>query len=414
MAIGDEGPVVVIGAGLAGLACAQHLSRSGRAVLLLEASDGVGGRVRTDAVDGFRCDRGFQLLNPAYPVLPKVIQLDQLDLRPFRAGVVVAHGSQRWLLADPRREPHRLVDTLRAPIGTTLDKLKLARWAAKSLLPLRRQLASPDRSLSAELDAWGVSGILRQGVVEPFLSGVLGESDGATSARLAGLLVRSFLLGTPAVPSLGMARLPELIADSLPAGVVQLGTPVRQVSADSVRTDDEQIQASAVVVATDPATTARLTGLAAVPCRALTTFWHTAPEPPTRRPYLHIDADARGPVVNTAVVTNVAPSYAPAGRPLIASTVLGADDSQQMESSVRRHLELIYGSATESWRRVAAHAILEALPAQLPPLDIRQPVTLTNGVHVAGDHRDTASIQGALVSGRRAAVAVLAGRRARV
>src|ERR671910_111834 len=330
-------PVIVVGAGLAGLACAQRLNRAGVAVQVLEASDAVGGRVRTDLLGGFRCDRGFQLLNRAYPVLDHVLNPAELDLRTFGAGVVVAHGSQRSVLADPRRLPARLPATLAAPLGSITEKLRFVRWAARSLRPVRRILAEPDCTLAEDLEQAGLVGRLRTGVVGPFLAGVLAEQDGSTSARFAALLVRSFVLGSPAVPSLGMARLPELIATSLPP-----------------------------------------------------------------------DADRRGPVINTAVLTAVAPTYAPAGRPLIATTVLGADGSGEAELAARRHAALIYGSDPGSWEPITSHVIAAALPAQPPPLQIRRPVALANGLFVAGDHRDTASIQGALVSGRRAASAVLA------
>jgi phytoene dehydrogenase-like protein len=406
----SDTPVIVVGAGLAGLACAQRLSRAGVEVLVLEASDGVGGRVRTDVVDGYRCDRGFQLLNPAYPVLPHVLDVEELDLHPFQAGVVVAHGRTRSILADPRREPSLVLASLRAPIGTFAEKVRFASWALSTLVPVRAQLRRPDRSRTEELDAFGVTGRLRAGVVDPFLTGVLAESDGSSSARLARLLVRSFVLGSPSVPSVGMGRLPELVAATLPPGTVRLGVRVRGVTGSSVRTDDGEVSASAVVVATDPATAGELVRVDAPRMKALTTFWYAADEPPTTRPLLHLDADHRGPLVNTAVMTNAAPTYAPAGRALVQVTVLGADGSAATERSARRQAGLVYGVGTTGWQLVRTHVVAAALPAQPPALDVRQPVALGDGLFVAGDHRDTASIQGALVSGRRAAGAVLAAR----
>jgi len=400
-------PVVVVGAGLAGLACAQRLSRAGVEVVVLEASDAVGGRVRTDVIDGFRCDRGFQLLNPSYPVLKHVLELDQLDLHAFQAGVVAAYGSRQTILADPRRVPARLPQTVISPLGSLLDKLRFAAWAASSLQPVGRLLRRPDRTLAESLDRASVTGVLRTGVIEPFLAGVLAEWEGTTSANFAALLLRSFVLGSPAVPSLGMGRLPELVAASLPAGTVRLGAPVRSVRSDSVQTDDGRVAARAVVVATDPDTAGRLTGLPTPAMKSLTTFWHTAPEPPTRRRLLHLDADRRGPVVNTAVMTTVAPTYAPAGRPLVATTVVGADGSATAERVAREHSGLIYGVDSSRWELVTTHVVAAALPRLPPPLDARQPVRAPSGVYLAGDHRDTASIQGALVSGRRAANAVL-------
>jgi phytoene dehydrogenase-like protein len=406
-----DAPVVVVGAGLAGLACARRLSSAGLQVIVLEASDAVGGRVRTDVVDGYRCDRGFQLLNPAYPVLRHVVDVAELDLRPFGAGVVVASGSRRWLAADPRRVPGALPRTVRAavtgPLGSPVDQLRAAAWAARSLGPVRRLLRRDDRGWRADLDAYGVRGPLRTGVLEPFLAGVLAEQDGSTSANLVALLLRSFLLGTPAVPSLGMGRLPELIAAGLPANAIRLGTPVRGVRSGAVATDSGEQPAAAVVVAADPTSTAALTGVPAPAMKALTTFWHTADRAPTRQPYLHLDADRRGPLVNTTVLTTVAPSYAPAGRSLIASTVLGSDGSAELEREARRQAGLVYGVATGDWTLVRTHVVAEALPAQPPPLAVRQPNVTTDGVVLAGDHLDTASIQGALVSGRRAATTVL-------
>ena len=402
-------PVVVVGAGLAGLACARRLVEAGREVLLLEASDAVGGRVRTDVIDGFRCDRGFQLLNPAYPVLPKVVDRADLDLKPFGAGVVVAHGSSRSVLADPRREPALLPGTLTAGLGTVADKFRFARWAKKAAkLPIRRLLDRPDTTLAVELDRADITGPLRTGVVEPFLAGVLAEEDGSSSAQFARLLIRSFLRGTPSVPSLGMSRLPELVAAGLPADTIRLNQPVRAVDVGTVQTDQDEITASAVVVATDPRSAAVLTGIDEPIMKPLTTFWHTAAEEPSRRPFLHLDGDRRGPVVNTVVMTAAAPTYAPAGRPLIATTVLGAEGSAEMELVVRTHAGLIYGVDPQNWELVTTHVIADALPAQPPPLQLRRPARLPSGIFVAGDHRDTASIQGALVSGRRAAAAVLA------
>lgn len=402
-------PIVVVGAGLAGLACAQRLTAAGLEVVVLEAADAVGGRVRTDEIDGFRCDRGFQLINPAYPALRRVVDLDQLDLRSFGAGVVVAGVDGRSVLADPRRLPRLLPATLRSPVGSLRERVAFVRWALSCLLPVRRQLAAPDLRLADALDRAGISGELRTAVLDPFLAGVLADWEGTTSATFARLLMRSFLLGSPAVPSTGISRLPELLAASLPAGTVRLNQRVIDVGAEHVRTADEEIRAEAVVVATAPRAAAELTGIPVPSTKPLTTFWHTAPRAPTTTKLLHLDGARRGPLVNSAVLTNVAPAYAPPGRVLIASSTVSADGSAAAELAVRRQAGLVYGIETSDWELVSCQVIAEALPHQPPPLVLRQPARLAGGVFIAGDHRDTASIQGALVSGRRAADAVTGG-----
>ena len=141
-------PVVVVGAGLAGLACAQRLVAAGREVIVLEASDAVGGRVRTDEIDGFRCDRGFQLINPAYPALPRVVDVDQLDLRAFGAGVVVATEAGRSVLADPRRLPRLLPATLRSPVGSLRERAAFV--ALRPVLPA----AGPPAGLAVRIGPW--------------------------------------------------------------------------------------------------------------------------------------------------------------------------------------------------------------------------------------------------------------------
>ena len=402
-------PIVVVGAGLAGLACAQRLTAAGLEVVVLETSDAVGGRVRTDDIDGFRCDRGFQLINPAYPALARVVDVDQLDLRAFGAGVVVATDIGRSVLADPRRLPRLLPATLRSPVGSLRERAAFLRWALSCLLPVRRLLATSDVTLAEGLDRAGISGELRTAVLDPFLAGVLADWDGTTSATFVRLLMRSFLLGSPAVPSTGISRLPELLAARLPAGTIRLDQQVFEVGPTLVRTADEEIRADAVVVAASPRAAAELTGIPAPATKPLTTFWHTAPQPPSTAKLLHLDGARRGPLVNSAVVTNVAPGYAPPGRVLIASSTVTADGSADAEEVVRRQAGLVYGVDPSDWELVSCQVIAEALPHQPPPLTLRQPARLASGVFMAGDHRDTASIQGALVSGRRVADAVIGG-----
>jgi phytoene dehydrogenase-like protein len=403
--------VIVIGAGVAGLVCAGELTRAGLEVEVLETSDGIGGRIRTDVVDGFRCDRGFQLLNPAYPAARELLDLDALDLRRFGAGVgVAAHGHLR-VLADPRRSPTLLPATLRSGYLRPGELLRLARWAAPAIGPLRT--GGPDTGLRESLDASGASGRLRSDVLEQFLAGVLADDSGATSTRFVHLLVRSFLRGTPGVPAAGMQAIPAQLAGHLRAPV-RTSSPVGRIRARNgveVDTPEGSMRAPAVVVATDPVGAGRLTGTPTPAMKGLSTYWYDAPAAPTELDLVLLDGRGRapGPVVNAAVMTNPAPSYAPAGRHLVQATTLlrrGQQPSVDEESAVRGQLEQMLAVSTGDWRLVVVHHVRDALPEQLPPLDPRRPVDLGEGLFVAGDHRDTASTQGALVSGRRAARAV--------
>lgn len=397
---GGSGPdVVVVGAGLAGLAAARHLVAAGLHVEVREASDAVGGRIRTDVVDGLLLDRGFQLYNPAYPAGRRMLDHDALHLQPYTAGVVVTRDGRRHRLGDPRREPSWAFASAVAPLGSPLEKARLARWALDAVRrPVEDLLDGPDATTALELDRRGLRGDLTARVLVPFLSGVFGEAQMTTSRRFAQLTLRSFVLGTPSVPAAGMQAIPEQLAAGLPPGTVRLRERVDDLDA---------LRARAVVVATDATTASALTGLAEPTWNALTTYYHLASEPPTGDRALHVDGHRRGPVVNTSVISRVAPGYAPGARHLVSSTVLGARDDGATERAVREHLALVYGVDTKAWQHVRTYAIPHALPAMPPPLPVRRPVRLGPGRYVAGDHRDTSSIQGALVSGERAARAVV-------
>ncbi|HSK26648.1 MAG TPA: NAD(P)/FAD-dependent oxidoreductase [Jiangellales bacterium] len=410
----DRADVVVVGAGLAGLAAARRLVDAGLDVVVLEASDAVGGRVRTDVVDGLRLDRGFQVLNPAYPALPRLVDVDALDLRPFVAGVSVALGRRHHLLADPRRHPRDAVAGALSRVTGPVGKARFALLAtAAATLPVDRLVGEPDRTTAEELRRAHLPESLVERVLRPFLAGVFLEPDLQTSSRFFQLVLRSFVRGTPGVPSLGMQALPEAVAAPLPAGSLHLGCRVDAVSTAGAVTTDGDIGARAVVVATDPVTAGSLLpGLEVPRMHAVTTWYHLADTPPSAllggRAVIAVDGQARGPLVNTVVLTQAAPSYATGGRTLVSSSALGVHDDAGSERAARAHLQVLYGVDTRGWRHVATYAVPGALPAMPPPLEIRRPVRLRDGLYVAGDHRDTSSVQGALVSGRRAAAAVLA------
>lgn len=416
MVSGVDADVIVVGAGLAGLACAGELERSGHRVLVLEAADDVGGRVRTDRVDGYLVDRGFQLLNPAYPELERHVDVEALQLQPFGAGVVAVDGHARHRLGLPWRAPGLLPATLRSVGARPRELAALARWVSPLAPPHRhRSIAAVvaerrTTSRARSLDDAGVDGLLRR-VVDRFLDGVLLEDDGSSADAFALLLVRTFALGVPGLPRDGMQALPRQLAGRL-REPVRTGTEVSDVRSGTVRTPDGTHTARAVVVATAGDVATRLVGVEAAPPKGVVTTWWSVPSDPTGgSTLLHVDAAARpsGPLVNCAVVSQAAPSYAPPGHHLVQGSALLDDSRRPDEHEMGRHAAALLGArSTTDWEVLARHEVRHALPDQRAPLSTRRPVALGNGLYVCGDHRDTGSIQGALVSGRRAADAVRA------
>lgn len=401
--------VAVIGAGLAGLRCARVLQDAGLDVVVLEAGDDIGGRVRTDLIDGYRVDRGFQVLNPAYPQVRRHVDVRALRLARFPAGATVRRDDGTATAADPRRSPRLLGATLRSPYTDPADLVALGRWAAPALGPVDRLLARPDESRAESMEQAGLDGVLREELLEPFLAGVVLERDGSSSATYTRLLVRSFVLASPGLPAAGMSALPHQLA----AGLTR--RPVLGVRAEGVRLDGSRwhvegsdVRARSVVIATDPTTAHELTDLATPAGKGLTTWWFASDEPVSDDATLRVEGRrGAGPLVNTAVVTNTAPSYAPAGRHLVQGTALHADGPAS-DDDARLHLADLWQQDTSRWELVARHDVGYSLPAQPAPLDARRPVDLGEGLFVCGDHRDTGSIQGALASGARTGRAVIA------
>ncbi|MGW2401672.1 NAD(P)/FAD-dependent oxidoreductase [Kitasatospora sp. NPDC001664] len=399
--------VVVIGAGLAGLACAADLTAAGRSVLLLEASDAVGGRMRTDRVDGFLLDRGFQVFNTGYPQVRSRIDTRALDLRPFTPGFLLAGSLGRRRFAHPLRSPARCGDLLTGRLAPRRDAAALGLLSARDLLtPAARLRGAPDRTTASALLAAGISEPVIDHVLRPFLAGIFLEDRLTTSSRVFHLYWRSMLRGTLALPAAGIQAVPEQLASRLPPGTLRLDSPVASLAPGAVTlTDGQEIPCTTVVVATDPVTAATLLpGLPVPEARSVTTFHHAATRPPLAEPTLVVDAGRQ--LLNSVVLSQVAPEYAPRGRHLVTTSVLGTAAD---EAAVRRRLAVLYATDTSDWHLLAAHRIPYALPAMPAPHPLTRPTRHSPGVHLCGDHRATASVQGALASGARAAREVLAG-----
>lgn len=424
---GDDAPVVVVGAGLAGLAAATTLAAAGRAVVVLEAGDEVGGRVRTDVVDGFLLDRGFQVVLGAYPEVARQLEVGTLRLRRFDPGALVWTGAERGMVrvGDPLRQPATLPATALAPTGSIVDKARvLALRVRLGRSDPAALLRGPDGSTAEHLRALGFSEPMVRRFFRPLFGGILLDPDLATSRRMFDVLFRTLAVGDAAVPVDGMAAIPRQLAARLPAGTVRLSTAVRAVEPGAVVLDDgTRLAGSDVVVATEGPAAARLLGdrfpgdaARAARGRSAACVWFAAPEPPVRDRLVVLDGVGDGPVLNLAVLTNVAPSYSPDGRALIAAACpgehgAGGDDvhGEDLADDARRQLRGWFGSAVDRWEHLRTHRIAYAQPDQAPPFVPKRRVAVTDGLWVCGDHRDTGSIQGALFSGRRTAEGILAG-----
>lgn len=408
---GGRCDVIVVGAGAAGLACAADLSVGGLAVRVLEASDGVGGRMRTDRHRGFLLDRGFQVFNTSYPQVRRRLRLGPLRLRPFSPGVLVHTSHGRLRFADPTRPPYATADLLPGRLASGRDLAALGVLSARDMvLPAARLRAGADTTTLTALAAAGVSPELVETLFRPFLSGVFLEDELETSSRFFHFVWRSMLRGTLALPAEGIGAVPAQLAERLPEGVVRTESPVRELTGDGVLLEDgTDIAAPVVVVATGPAAAVRLLpGLTAPPTRTVTTYYHAADRSPLSEPTLMVDERRR--FLNTVVLTEVQPGLAPDGRALVATSVLGAPGPAD-EPALPAALSDVYGTDASGWEQLHRCTVREALPAMPAPHPLTRTTRFSSGRYVCGDHRATGSLQGALASGARAAREVLSDRR---
>lgn len=406
--------VVVIGAGLSGLAAARQIQASGLNVVVVESSDAVGGRVRTDKVEGFLLDRGFQVLLTAYPELATQIDMKALDLQPFDPGALVWINDKKrarntgHVVSDPFRKPSTLLATTFAPIGTVLDKLRIVLLRLRVLRGVApKLLRNNDMSTSEALRAAGFSSKMIETFFRPLFGGIQLDPHLATSRRMFDIIFRSLSEGQSVLPSKGMQAIPEQLASRLTHNTVRLNSPVESLDRTTVTLrNGEQIFSRAVVVATDGPTASKLLGLPTVLSRSAGCVYFSADTPPTKKKYVILDGSGKGPVLNVAVISNVAPSYAPPGKHLIAAALPGVI-SGNLEQLARQQLRDWWGPQVDDWKHLRTYAISHGGPVQSAPFSPKQRVSLGDGRFVCGDHRDTGSIQGALYSGRRCGEAVV-------
>lgn len=400
--------VVIVGAGLAGLACALRLRERGIPARMFEASDRVGGRVATDEQDGFLLDRGFQVLLTAYPEASRLLDYQALRLASFHSGAKVRTAGGLQTLADPRRDPAHALSTLAAPVGTFADKARILRLTASVTGPsLDQVLARKENTTRHRLISYGFSQSMVDQFFRPFLGGIFLENQLLTSSRKFEFVFRMFSQGTAALPEAGMGAIPKQLAQRFGYENISLRREVVSVEPRAVQlADGERVEGRAVVLATDDWTTRRLLGSPIPEARAVTCLYFAAPRTPIKGPWLVLNGEGTGPVNNVCVPSEVHASYAPAGQNLVSVTVL--DDFRDIELSVRTQLTGWFGEQVGSWRHLRSYQIGRPIPLQYPPAleQLEKPLQISDGVYRCSDADWIASIEGALRSGTRVAEAL--------
>jgi phytoene dehydrogenase-like protein len=410
--------IVIVGAGLAGLTCAKVLIERGIEVLVFEASDDVGGRVRTDERDGFLLDRGFQVYFTSYPVSKRHLDYGALDFRVFDPGAIIRRGREKSVLSDPLRDPRALAPSLVSHAATFGDKLRTIDLVARTFragISAGAEDGERDTSTLEYLEAAGLSERYVDSFFRPFYGGIFLNRELTTSARVLRFTLRMLATGRTVVPALGMGEIPRQLASRLPGGVVQLNSPVEALLRDGervvgVRAAGTGHEAEAVVVATDAPAAGALTG-ESIPEGAVgevCMYYETDGLGGGKKILLNADD---GAFVNNAVeVSNVSEKYAPPDRHLLSAVTLTGIDLPDAKIYRRGIEDLSRWYPGADFRPLALYRIPYGQFAQPPGIHDRLPEnrTQTPGLVLAGEYTEDASINGSMLSGEKAAGVVLA------
>ena len=403
--------IIIVGAGLSGLSCALTLQDAGLHPLILEASDGPGGRVRTDIQEGFLLDRGFQVYLDAYPNAGALFDDSSLNLQPFNPGALVYRQGALHRVMDVFRSPQHLLPSLFAPVGSLLDKLQVARLRTSILkTPLEQIGQSEDLKTEEFLSQSGFSKRIIDTFFRAFYGGIFLERDLRTSSQMFEFTFKMFTEGSATLPAKGMGQLSEQLANRIPSEQICYQTTVSKITDHQIHLDSQEaLTASHIVLATPYHISAELLPQAQIPnigWRGVTNLYFSAPFSPVSEPIIILNGEDCGLVNNVAVLSDVSPHYAPEGQSLISVSLLGLPKKEDLPESIRTELRNWFGNSVREWKHLRTDRIPHALPEQLP--NAAQMMPLEPPYYLCGDYCASASIEGAITSGQKTARRILA------
>jgi phytoene dehydrogenase-like protein len=427
--------IIVVGAGLSGLVAAQVLQQHGYDVQVLENLDRVGGRIRTDEVDGFLLDHGFQVFLTAYEQASKTLDCDQLQLGSFESGALVYFSGRLHRVADPWRSPQHILATAFASVGSIWDKLRIANFRRRVLRSSDQQLLNANQVTALEaLHREGFSEAIITRFFRPFFGGIFLEPDLKTASGRMDFVFRNFSRGTAALPKGGMQAIPLQLADRLRSGTIHFNKTVTEIESEEsnreherscktsvVLSDGHKLNCDAVIVATEQPAANKILGVDVVAkSQSTTCLYFAVTDPPIREATLVLNGELDGPINNLCFPSFAQPSYAPLGQHLASVSIHGdiVAAPQEMVEATLSQLRKWFGTDVDRWRFLRSYRITHALPSQsLENLssssdnqgNSRSTGFVRPGVYRCGDYRESASIEGAIRSGISVAEEILTG-----
>ncbi|MEB2779125.1 NAD(P)/FAD-dependent oxidoreductase [Algoriphagus sp. C2-6-M1] len=404
--------IYIIGAGVAGLVAALELEKSGFSPVILESSNGIGGRIKTDEVDGFLMDHGFQVLLTAYPEVKKYLDLGALNLKYLEPGAVIFGAKDTFIIADPLRNPLKVVSMAFSHVGSFLDKVKMFNLTQmlrnKSIEDIFNEPSIPTHMY---LNEYGFSDRIISNFFKPFFRGIFLEKDLNTSSRMFEFVFKMFSQGMGAIPEKGMIEVPNMLRGKLRKTLFLFNTRVAEVQGKEIVLDNgETLQADRIIIATQPDKFMKQLQGQFAPSRSVITLYFSLHKSFMSRAMLGLIPGENHLINNLVFMTDVSSAYSQNGRALLCVSILDTDlKEKELIKTVQSELESISRINAEYFKFVKSYYISYAIPTVE---DVKNSIPFTeckiaDHVFLAGDYLLNGSINAAMTSGRTAAEAVV-------
>lgn len=406
--------ILIIGAGVAGLSAAINLHRKGYNIQIIEATDRAGGRIKTDIVNGFRLDHGFQVLLTSYPETKSLLNYNALRLKSFLPGAKVMYDGGMFDIADPFRRPLATIATILAPVGSLKDKIntfvlkiKLLRKGIPAIFKQSQQ------STLLQLKDYGFSEKMINTFYKPFFSGIFLEDDLKTPNRMFDFVMKMFSEGDAAIPELGMEEIPKQMVGMLPQNCITYNSKVLKIENNTAICDNGQsFEADKIIIATEATGFVhKYIDTTKTNCHSVTNIYFEADKAPTLEAVVILNASVNKKYVNNiTVLSNVSSYYAPKGKVLLSVSVNGLFTENDIELSnlMKTEIEPWFYEA-KNWKFIKCYRINYGLPNLETLTDDAKPsqFKVNNQLYICGDYLLNGSINAAIKSGRLVAETIV-------